>query len=242
MPNDLALKSIELKGFKSIDTEGQTIELGPITVLLGAKGAGKSNLVSFFKMLGYLTTGGLRQYVADQGFADSLLYMGAKATSEISARLSFENSTVKDEYSFVLVRDATGNLYLKDETIVCHPKGKGTPRKSPLGASVRESQLRERAEAGDAKCRFVHSLLSQCRVFQFHDTSSTSGIRNRGYIDDARFLRSDAGNLAAFLRGMRKRNAIEGYYQRIARQIRQIAPRFRTLTLNPPTNTKITSD
>ncbi|GEM_PF-3735139 len=38
------------------------------------------------------TTGGLQQYVADQGFADSLLYLGAKATSEVSARLRFEDA------------------------------------------------------------------------------------------------------------------------------------------------------
>ena len=66
MPDQLELKSIELKGFKSVDAEGQMIELRPITVMLGANGAGKSNLVSFFKMLNYMTTGGLQQYVADR--------------------------------------------------------------------------------------------------------------------------------------------------------------------------------
>ena len=123
MADRLELKSIELKGFKSIDAEGQTIEMRPITVMLGANGAGKSNLVSFFKMLNYMTTGGLQQYVADQGFADSLLYMGAKVTSEVSARLRFEDARAKDEYAFVMNRDATGRLFLKDETIVYHEKG-----------------------------------------------------------------------------------------------------------------------
>ncbi len=233
MLDALRLKSIELKGFKSIDTEGQTIELGPVTVLLGANGAGKSNLVSFFKMLNRMTDGGLQNYVADHGFADSLLYMGAKVTSEISALLSFESSAVEGDYSFVLGRDATGNLYLKDETIKCHFEGKNTPQKVLLGGGVRESQLKERAEAGKEACRFVYNLLSQCRVFQFHDTSSTSKIRNAGYIDDARFLRSDAGNLAAFLKAMRKRSDGEKYYDRIARHIRQAIPQFRDFDLEP---------
>ena len=47
-------------------------------------------------------------------------------------------------------------------------------------------------------------MLSNCRVFQFHDTSSTAKIRVQGYIDDAKYLRSDGGNLAAFLRALRR--------------------------------------
>ena len=47
------LRSVELRGFKSVDAEGQTMDIGPITVMLGANGAGKSNLVSFFRMLNH---------------------------------------------------------------------------------------------------------------------------------------------------------------------------------------------
>ncbi|MDM8549524.1 hypothetical protein QUF72_05580 [Desulfobacterales bacterium HSG2] len=81
------LRSIVLRGFKSLDARGQTMELGPITVLLGANGAGKSNLVSFFRMLNHMAAGNMQQYVAEQGFADSLLHLGAKVTSEVSAHL-----------------------------------------------------------------------------------------------------------------------------------------------------------
>ncbi len=108
MADQLELKSFDLKGFKSFDAEGQTIMMTPITVMLGANGAGKSNLVSFFKMINYMTTGELQGYVARQGYADALMYFGAKATSEISARLRFESSTVKDEYNFELGSDAAG--------------------------------------------------------------------------------------------------------------------------------------
>lgn len=226
MPEQLELKSIELKGFKSIDTEGQTIELGPITVMLGANGAGKSNLVSFFKMLNYMTTGGLQQYVADQGFADSLLYLGAKVTSEVSARLRFEDARAKDKYAFVMNRDATGRLFLKDETIVYHASGRDTPQTRKLGGGVRESQLRECSEKGVQTCQVVFSLLSRCQVFQFHDTSVTAKIRSEGYVDDARFLRSDGGNLAAFLRQLRSKDSGRRYYDRIVRHIQLMVPQF----------------
>ena len=152
------------------------------------------------------TTGGLQQYVADQGFADSLLYLGAKATSEVSARLRFEDARAKDEYVFVMNRDATGRLFLKDESIVYHETGRDTPQTRKLGGGVRESQLKECAEKGDRTCQGVYYLLSRCQVFQFHDTSATAKIRGEGYVDDARFLRSDGGNLAAFLRQLRSRD------------------------------------
>lgn len=233
MADQLELKSIELKGFKSIDAEGQIIELGPITVMLGANGAGKSNLVSFFKMLNYMTTGGLQQYVADQGFADSLLYLGAKSTTEVSAKLRFEDERARDEYAFVLNRDATGRLFLKDETIVYHATGRDTPQTCNLGGGVRESQLKEHCDKGDRTCQVVYSLLSRCQVFQFHDTSTTAKIRSEGYVDDARFLRSDGGNLAAFLRQLQSKESGKRYYDRIVRHIQLMVPQFLDFDLEP---------
>lgn len=49
----LKLSRINLKGFKSISSvgDGQEVILGDLNVLIGANGSGKSNLVSFFKML-----------------------------------------------------------------------------------------------------------------------------------------------------------------------------------------------
>lgn len=233
MADQLELKSINLKGFKSIDAEGQTIELGSVNVMLGANGAGKSNLVSFFKMLNYMTTGALQQYVADQGFADSLLYFGAKVTSEIFACLRFEDERASDEYRFALGRDATGRLFLQDETIVYHDKERDSPQTINLGGGVRESQLKECAESGNQTCQVVYGLLSRCQVFQFHDTSSTAKIRGEGYIDDARFLRSDAGNLAAFLRGLKQREHGKRYYDRIVRHVRLMVPQFSDFELQP---------
>lgn len=60
----MKLISVELSGFKSISGAlAQTIPLGDVTVLLGANGSGKSNLVQFFKLLNFLTTGALQTYV-----------------------------------------------------------------------------------------------------------------------------------------------------------------------------------
>ena len=46
------LTQIRIAGWKSL--KDVTLELNPITVLIGANGAGKSNLVSFYRLLNRL--------------------------------------------------------------------------------------------------------------------------------------------------------------------------------------------
>jgi predicted ATPase len=79
----------------------------------------------------------------------------------------------------------------------------------------------------------LHSLLSGIHTYQFHDTSDTAKIKDRGYIDDARHLRSDAGNLAAFLRMLKNNNDFHKYYERIVRHIHRIMPQFGDFDLEP---------
>lgn len=43
----MALESIRIAGYKSI--RDQTVELGPLNVLIGSNGAGKSNFLSVFE-------------------------------------------------------------------------------------------------------------------------------------------------------------------------------------------------
>ena len=74
--------------------------------------------------------------------------------------------------------------------------------------------------------RIIASLLSKIRAFHFHDTSETAKIKDRGYVDDASYLRSDAGNLAAFLRMLKEHEDYSRYYERIVRHIRKIMPQF----------------
>lgn len=70
-------------------------------------------------------------------------------------------------------------------------------------------------------------------MFQFHDTSKEAKIRNSGYINDADFLRSDGGNLAAFLYAMKQQKDGEKYYRRIVRYIQMAMPQFKDFVLNP---------
>ncbi len=59
------LKRVTLNGFKSIKT--MAIELHNLNVLIGANGAGKSNFISFFKMLNEIMAERLQQYIGTSG-------------------------------------------------------------------------------------------------------------------------------------------------------------------------------
>jgi len=228
----IKLDAITLKGYKSIHPEGQEIDFGDITILLGANGAGKSNLVSFFSMLNYMMTGSLQTYIAERGSAGSLLYYGPKVTSRIEASIRFSNESESDVYEFSLSHAAGDTLIFTNEKLTWHKREEEKPFTISLSPGVRESGLLEERRKKEAKTsKVIYRLLRNCQVFQFHDTSQSSKIRNKGYINDNRFLRSDGGNLAAFLYAIRQKG--ERYYRRIVRHIQQIMPQFHDFELEP---------
>ncbi|OQX29055.1 MAG: hypothetical protein B0D92_05805 [Spirochaeta sp. LUC14_002_19_P3] len=227
----MKLNKIELKGYKSIDgTSGQTILLSDVTVLLGANGSGKSNLVSFFKMLNFLTTGALQQYVGKQGVS-RLLFYGPKETESISFTLSFESDAAHDTYEVKLSYGLPDRLFISDEKITYHKMNPPSPKpqKYFLNAGGSESGL---GKDDQQTSKILYKLLSGIRAYQFHDTSDTAKIKDRGYVDDVKYLRNDAGNLAAFLK-MLKDAQFRKYYERIIRHIQRVMPQFGDFDLDP---------
>ena len=231
----LRLNNIELKGYKSVNGNGQTIPINDdITVLIGANGVGKSNIVSFFQLLNYAMSGSLQNYIGENGFADAFLYYGSKNTDCIKAKLRFSDEESENEYAFRLAFAAGDSLIYTEETISFKKKGRGKPFKLTLDAGKKESQL---YEAKDSRYRetvqvFIN-LLKNCRYFQFHDTTKEAKIRKNGYVGDNKFLRSNAGNLAAFLYGIKFQEGGESYYQRIIRYIQQVMPQFGDFIMEP---------
>ncbi|OAD21518.1 hypothetical protein THIOM_002711 [Candidatus Thiomargarita nelsonii] len=65
------------------------IELNNLNVFIGANGAGKSNLISFFELLNAIVNKQLSVFIPKNGFADSFLHYGRKHTDAIAARLEF---------------------------------------------------------------------------------------------------------------------------------------------------------
>ena len=232
----MRLREIHIKGYKSIDGQvGQTIPIGDLTVLLGANGSGKSNLVSFFKMLNFMTTGALQNYVGKQG-VNRLLFYGHKQTESISFKLKFESETAHDTYDVKLSHGLPDRLFLSGEKVTYHKVKPPTPHPQEyfLEAGGAESKL---GNDNRKTSNVLHRLLSGISTYQFHDTSDTAKIKDRGYIEDARYLRSDAGNLAAFLKMLKEHDKFQKYYERIVRHVQRVMPQFGDFDLEPiPSN------
>lgn len=225
----MKLEEVFIQGYKSIGSLGQRIQLGDITVLLGANGAGKSNLVSFFKMLNYMTTGALQKYVGNQG-ASNLLFYGPKTTEELEFQLKFQGDDVVDTYKAKLHYAISDRLFVSQEQVHFHKSGHDKPYEIFLKGDGSETKLIDDVRP---TCKVIKALLASIRVYHFHDTSDTARIKDRGYIDDAAYLRSDAGNLAAFLRMLKGHEPYARYYQRIVRHIQRVMPQFGDFALDP---------
>ena len=225
----MKLKLIDLKGFKAIDGHsGQNIPLGDVTILLGANGSGKSNVVSFFKMLNSLTTGVLQNYVGKQGVSQ-LLFYGPKVTDSISFTLHFSSDDVTDTYEVKLSYGLPDRLFISGEKVKCQTNGKEKPQETYLESGGAEAGL-GKDESNTSKV--VYSLLSGIRAYHFHDTSDTAPIKDRRYVDDAKYLRHDAGNLAAFLKMLKEHDEYTRYYDRIVRHIQRVMPQFGDFSLD----------
>ena len=228
------LKRIVVDGFKSIGHD-TAITFDDITVFLGANGSGKSNLVSFFKMLNYLSSGALQKYVAESGMASSVLHFGPERTKAMDFFLEFEDGEWLDSYKAALSYFAPDGLFFSEEHVIAAKMGSIAPIEEFLPSAGRlESQLSvgEPSNSAYKKARAaIVRMMNGCKAFQFHNTSANSSIRSSCYIEHGAYLRGDAGNLPAFLAAMKSTSP--EYYGRVVCAIREVVPQFRDFVLEP---------
>jgi len=225
------LKSITLRGFKTI-RELKDFQPRAITVLIGPNGAGKSNFISFFRLLSWalVPPGQLQEHVAKLGGASAILHDGPERTRDIEAHLVLSTEAGEYDYLFRLAYAARDILVYTVESFRfsrfdMHDVW-GT-----LGVGQREPELIKSAESGDATARTILNLLQKLVVYQFHNTSESSRIRQKWSIEDGRSLKEDGGNLAPFL--YRLQQQYPKYYARILETIRLILPFFAEFELKP---------
>lgn len=236
------LKKLTIHGFKSI--ERQTVELGALNVLIGANGSGKSNLlgaISFFKESAL----GKRDILVKRlGGADRLLYHGKKTTK--ACFFACES----DEFSYeqTLIPVAGDRLEVVKEGLailgseVDWSEG-GTDidnleeqlkdeEKHHLKEAVAQGEMTEQ-EADDQLQAFpsAKSNIEGWRMYHLHDTSATAAVKSTCNVDDNRYLREDASNLAAYLYWLKLKQSTE--YRRIVSVIQLAAPYFEDFVLEP---------
>src|SRR5436853_2948003 len=139
------LKSIRIAGWKSIKDSG-SIDLRRLNVFIGANGCGKSNLVSFFKLLNEIIGGRFQEFIATSGSAESVLYYGPKVTPILEAALAFETDNGTSEYLMKLVHAAGDTLIFTDESVRFHRLGLPPPSGwTALDSGHRETALDKKA-------------------------------------------------------------------------------------------------
>lgn len=225
------LKRVRVVGWKSI--KHQTVELTPLTVIIGANGAGKSNLLSIFKLLNamFANTPGFRNYVGQSGFADSLLHYGSRETPVAEMELTFATENGETIYLARWAAAAGGTLIFTEERVEFHRTGAGRTVVVDLGAGHPETNLLRSADDGNQTSVVALRLLRSCRLFHFHDTSEHCAARKPSYVEANRFLYPDAGNLAAMLFLFRQQHPTA--YRRITATVSQMVPDFEDFVLEP---------
>jgi predicted ATPase len=229
------LRRLTIEGYKSI-RKLENFELRPLNVLIGANGAGKSNFVGFFRLLRELIEQRLQLHIAVEGGADGCLYMGAKVTKRLAAKLHFGSNG----YDFSLAPTADDRLVFQEEIIDRQGPTDGTKKLLGFGRSGHlEAKLKDEAnlrglQGGPSDSYFIFHAISSWVVYHFHDTSATAGARRMGQINDDEYLRPDGRNLAAFL--YRIRHTHRESYERIRDLVRLALPFFDDFNLRPVTD------
>jgi predicted ATPase len=222
------LNRISISGYKSI-RELKDLELHSLNVLIGANGSGKTNFISLFTMLRQIIEENLQLYVAQSGGANTFLYFGQKTTDEIAIWLVFG----ANGYRCRLVPASGDTLIFASETCWYEAPEDTQPYVVHMGAGYQETQLhretRNRPELGILD--HVISAMQGWRVYHFHDTSSSAGVKLTGDINDNAVLRPDGDNLAAFLYWLREQQP--DHYRQIVNTIRLAAPFFDDFALRP---------
>ena len=216
------LKRIVLKGFRSI--REVDIELRSINLLIGANGAGKSNFLGFFSFMRQIVKKGLQSYVVDRGGPDRLLHFGRKTTPAVGYQIEFEGgfyegrllATTSNQLRFVEERCRRTDGDASDPGVVELGFGGGLESRIPSHPS-------------DSLLGLIYSHIDSWRVYHFHDTTSTAGVKLQSSVADNVALHADASNLAAFL--LRIQGTAN--YELIVRTVRQVAPFFEDFVLEP---------
>lgn len=231
IPERAKIDKVFIEGFKSYGKMEETgVSFNDINIIIGANGVGKSNFISFLEMIAYIASDGFEKYVARNGFADSLLHFGARNTDRISGKLDFSVGQKRDCYEFVLAKSVGGQMYFDREKISYDNPNYSQPFEKTFGMSVNRSGLLDYSR-NDHTVGTILSILRGCRIFHFNDTSINSSMRSPSYLYDNAYLRSDAGNIASFLYGM-KMNHFD-HYERIIEYIKLVFPRFGDFVLIP---------
>ncbi|CAM3114440.1 AAA family ATPase [Skermania piniformis] len=234
------LASVTIAGFRSIDRLRLPLS-SEVTLLVGANGSGKSNIVDALELLGYTVDGKLQSYVARQGFGRMLHRGWNGGTAEEIVVMVWSEWTddplqgpFSNGYTMTL-RAAAGDSAILDERVQEYrdvpPDSDSYPKSHDVHLGRhRESALQSATDATPTS-DYLARILAGCRVFHFDDTSIDAPPLRSVDTADYDTLHDDARNLAAVLLNMAEHS--RSNYDRVVRSVRGVAPFFDDFVLKP---------
>jgi predicted ATPase len=135
------VKRVKIRNYKSI--RSCDVELGPLTVLVGRNGAGKSNFLEALNFVKEALRGSLGDAVTSRGGFRTILHEGCRSdnASSPSVGLEFHLSTRQGTsavYGFELSADGGGGIRVASEFMEITTQGQPS---SPLSYEVRGGQV-----------------------------------------------------------------------------------------------------
>ncbi|SPF69136.1 AAA domain, putative AbiEii toxin, Type IV TA system [Propionibacterium ruminifibrarum] len=223
-----------------------------VTVLIGANGSGKSNLVSALELVSRIWDDSFQEYLRQRGGVGSLLYAGDDGRAEqILIELLSEVGTadsdsvaMRNGYRVTLRPDEVGDterVEIREWLLFCDMENDKEPYAEDMGSGI-HSIIRDVTDPGPAgKFRNfagnVRPIGADCRVFHFDDVSANAPVQGWSTIGDDAALHSDAENIAAYLYRLREEHPKN--YQRIVSVVRHVTPFFDDFVLKPDSAERI---
>lgn len=223
-----SISRLRVAGYRSLgDIE---LSLAPLNVLIGANGAGKSNVLDVLRLLDALRRGALRPFVGRAGGAATLLYRGRTRSTGVELSLTYEVGPVANadpacDLTMRLVPTDDDGLMIEREALTFD-------REHPSGTAGGARGERESLLLDDSDPSMAIVGPPATRIYHFHDTARDAPLRTHARRGDDARLRADGGNLAAFLlrlsggRSEPERVA----WRTILRKVREVAPQVHRLT------------
>lgn len=212
---------VKIQGYKSF--KKIAVCLHPINLLIGANGAGKSNFLSLFEMLGNLYEKRVASYVAQMGGVNKFFYQGLKQTEKIEIEIgqklnSYVLSLMESDGKLLIAHEKLGYSYFGQLSTV------------DIGKYQEEAGLKD--YDGMRRGDYIKGYISQIRKFHFHDTGRRSPFTADSHIvNDAYRMYEHGENLAAILYRIQREKPVA--YRRIIRVIQSVAPYFSDFYFQP---------
>ncbi|MCL2725747.1 MAG: AAA family ATPase [Polyangiaceae bacterium] len=226
------LTQVRVEGFRSI--KDATVDLGPINVLIGPNGSGKSNLLTALRLPSIMRAQGLRLFVGKEGGASRLLHYGAETTKEFEIDLTFTEDSERwgsERWGYeARLGQRAGESLVFVKELLSLESDRRDGAWLDIGKGHLESQM-ARAQGWPHTLSRVEQLVGGMGFFHFHNTSSTSPLRQNARQADSKYLHSDGSNLAALLYRL-KRSAGEDArvsWSLLEGLVRRVAPFIKTL-------------